>query len=528
VDVEEEEEDDDDIPISSVRRRSARSTRTTRTPRGVQEPSEDTDEDDAFITSARPSTHKVPGKTPLDAEENSPTLLRKSRRTRASAPLKALPPQSRAQTYITLSDSEDELSLAAKPKQVEAGMNTTRLHPSVARSHLRNYAALDDEEDEDDQPEFSGVKQHFRPAIIDEGGEDNKVPILPNPQEPTLNTMEGKGKEKQVMEPDHDSDDELPLLPRRRRPTIKGKGKQKQVIESSDDSDDDDVFAGPSTKRRPSAAAKRRQSTAAQKAKDSDAQPLSSPLKRRKPVVESSDSDIDPSPTKRSRPTRGAKGQDNINEGDSRTSTSISRGATIKKSPGWHATRRTTCRPRHRTKQEKTRELIRRRRAGEKIEKVTSSSSSDDAGNSSQALYDSDQELAVLKEFIDEEVGPEDQAGREAGRVNDRRESSASNANGDDDSDLDDFIVQDDSLGMNFHLQLSNIYYVFDTNILQVFPSTSRFNSRVTLTSPSRTTSLTVSNGLFIARSIWNFLIVTTSGTSTHSPRSTTKLADTQ
>ncbi|KAI1828406.1 hypothetical protein F4861DRAFT_181050 [Xylaria intraflava] len=97
----------------------------------------------------------------------------------------------------------------------------------------------------------------------------------------------------------------------------------------------------------------------------------------------------------------------------------------------------------HRSEKQKKMELLRRRRAGEKIDQLTSSESSSDE-DEKRGIYDSDSEgrFEVLKEFDDEEEGEvvkEKPAPRK-----DKGKREKPKAQNSDESDLDDFVTDDD------------------------------------------------------------------------------------
>lgn len=111
----------------------------------------------------------------------------------------------------------------------------------------------------------------------------------------------------------------------------------------------------------------------------------------------------------------------------------------------------------HRTEKQKNIELLKRRRAGEKITQLTSSES--ESGEDKRGLYDTDSDddaLQVLEEFPDDE-GDDDAPGEvdEAEEDDELLSSSKKNhspkkarqsegGDSNDESDLDDFVVDDD------------------------------------------------------------------------------------
>ncbi|KAI3343334.1 hypothetical protein F4824DRAFT_439560 [Ustulina deusta] len=99
----------------------------------------------------------------------------------------------------------------------------------------------------------------------------------------------------------------------------------------------------------------------------------------------------------------------------------------------------------HRSEKQKKMELLRRRRAGEKIHQLTSSESSS-AEDEKRGIYDSDSEcdFEVLKNFDDEEqevVVQEQSAPR---KDKHKRKQEKSTENEDSEGNLDDFVTDDD------------------------------------------------------------------------------------
>lgn len=212
----------------------------------------------------------------------------------------------------------------------------------------------------------------------------------------------------------------------------KGKGKEVVDISSDEDGDSDDVVveqdedsddfvveqpevrkkktdSGGKEKALPSR--KRRRSTSSEE----DDEPVrSSPTKRRKQVLPSSSSSPAPQSRKSPQPattkaSRKGKGKD----------------------PSTRQTRQTNTPKKHRTEKQKTLELLKRRRAGEKIDELTESSSDD--YQDERGAYDSDASHAALSVFDDEESS-------EGALEKVRQSLRPGNRNMDDDS----FIVSDD------------------------------------------------------------------------------------
>lgn len=210
------------------------------------------------------------------------------------------------------------------------------------------------------------------------------------------------------------SEDELPSLSQIQDPSGRN-GKGALAFEESEEEEEEDVVR-PSPKRR-----LRKRAEMDNQEHDSDeddSDPISSPLKRRRTIVED-DSESDPftSPSKRFRP--GLNGQRGIKSNATGQTKRITRQQQQQKKP-------------HRTAREKKLELLRRQRAGEKIVELTSSESDD--GEPRQGIYDSNSDLEVLSEFEDEEKDVDE------GIEEVRRSLLPSKRNDND----DDFINDDD------------------------------------------------------------------------------------
>ncbi|KAI1477767.1 hypothetical protein F4774DRAFT_181870 [Daldinia eschscholtzii] len=206
---------------------------------------------------------------------------------------------------------------------------------------------------------------------------------------------------------DDDDDDDEPIAPpstlKRRRPLV-------IVSEDEDEDDDDGPVVPPGSLKRP-----RPRFVELEDSSDSDV----SPMKKRKTSISTPgrlrrpNSNVLSSPTKRGAPKR------------------------------------------HRSEKQKKMELLRRRRAGEKIDKLTSSESSSE--DEKRGLYDTDseEEFVALKKFDDEESEDEQQEEQEKPAKRSRRKEKEvveneqedlgdQEENDDEDKDLEDFISDDD------------------------------------------------------------------------------------
>lgn len=228
------------------------------------------------------------------------------------------------------------------------------------------------------------------------------------------------------VDDDDDEDDDEPVLPsstrKRRRPVVR-------LSASSEDDDDKPIIALSSMKRaRPAMVI----------LEDSSEEDVS-PTKKRKT------SHLTPERQRLERPTQPIS-------------------SPVKQAP--HKG--------HRSKKEKMKELLRRRRAGEKVSKLTSSEEESDEDK--RGLYDTDPEedMCFLKEFDDEEtengeeiqqLPQEDESKNKKERKDKKKDKQDennekkkrrekkdqkgsdeqdSNEKGDEEEDLDDFVVEDD------------------------------------------------------------------------------------
>lgn len=234
-------------------------------------------------------------------------------------------------------------------------------------------------------------------------------------------------KSSPIIEVSSDSDDADLPLPRkisgRRRLTQRAASTPKKESESESDSE-----AVKSTQRTRS----RTQQTVDTDEEDSE-DPISSPLKRTRPIMKQSDDSDEsdgsdaPSPLKRRRPNQSATPQ---------SSNSNSRNGTPNR------TTRQSRQRRHRSDKEKAVELMKRRRAGENIEELTETSESSDEAEES--------DFQKLSEFEDEEDEEEVIATIVTPRKK-KRQTERSPRSRDVDDYESDFVEEDDELGVPHH-----------------------------------------------------------------------------
>ncbi|KAH6647286.1 hypothetical protein BKA67DRAFT_663620 [Truncatella angustata] len=234
---------------------------------------------------------------------------------------------------------------------------------------------------------------------------------------------------------DSDDDDEILPIPSLAPPPTSSQSvssRLKRAVISDDEDDEDDLPVVPSSSRR-----------------------------RRAEVIElDSNSESDVSPAKKRKTVHGSilSSSPEMNRPSTQTP---ARRLMRKGQPSSSPTKRHRG---HRTEKQKNMELLRRRRAGEKIGQLTSSES--ESGDDKKGLYDTDSDdaLQVLEEFPDDEDDEEEQDGAlqeddvevdEDEPTSARKSKSAKNfvkqerierggdSNSEDDG-LDDFVVEDD------------------------------------------------------------------------------------
>ncbi|KAI1763081.1 hypothetical protein GGR53DRAFT_498911 [Hypoxylon sp. FL1150] len=206
---------------------------------------------------------------------------------------------------------------------------------------------------------------------------------------------------------------------------------RRTVIDDEDEDDDDEPIVAPSSTRKRARSAVIRLDSAGDDDDDDDDAPLvptSSNRRSRPAFIKLGDSPYsDVSPAKRQRTSVNTPGR------LKRPTASTSSPTKPKPHKG------------HRSEKQKKMELLRRRRAGEKIDKLTSSE--DDLDEEKRGLYDTDseEEFNVLKEFDDEDeevIKAPVQTPRKKSREKPKKQSSEDDSN--DDNDLDGFVTDDE------------------------------------------------------------------------------------
>lgn len=381
-------------------------------------------EDDDSATFSRQTSRDDRGNTSSDEEDDFITPVREKRQPRkAPGAFRSL--REKTKKHISLSDDsededesdddeddEDDLALVP-PKAKQSGRSKVNGEAEDEEIRTltyksRNLVVPDEEDEEDRSPVASIARRRSRPSLVIPDDDDEEIPLLSKSQRATTKSERARA----------------------------GTGKNIIKLDEGDDEDDDDdvIISSPS---------KRRRSMAIIDDEDDDESAIS-PLKRRKQDTESDDSDIVSSPTKRFRHV--ATEEDEDDESDAPRGRTYSRESKSKSSPSpvtsSRYTRQARPKQKHRTAKEKAAELLRRKRAGEKIDQLTESSSDDEGG---RGIYDSDPELQVLDHFEDEESSPE--TARQAAAPSSGR-TDRNRAVMDED---EDFIVDDDEdypLGM--------------------------------------------------------------------------------
>lgn len=241
-------------------------------------------------------------------------------------------------------------------------------------------------------------------------------------------------RQKSITLSDSEDEDDLSLPPLKKqhstptnrvRPVVKiPNGSSKDIVELSDDSDDQ-IITTSSPKKNQKAAVPQ----AFEEEEDSDEEPIASSLKKITVVESESESDIIPSPLKRGRIVDSDSGSDVVSspmkrrkmltnvdeEEDSDSDSSLPSPKVTLKSrreapgspPSSRMTRQQKAPKRHRSQKEKTLELMKRRRAGEKISQLTDTESDSEDEHRAKGIYDTDDEHEALEDFEDEEEDEE-------------------------------------------------------------------------------------------------------------------------
>ncbi|KAI2615280.1 hypothetical protein GGR54DRAFT_613815 [Hypoxylon sp. NC1633] len=215
---------------------------------------------------------------------------------------------------------------------------------------------------------------------------------------------------------------------------------EEEEEDDDDDDDDDEPVAPPSTLKR-----RRHVVNLVSDSEDDDDRPLIplgwSKSSHLKSVVLEDSSDGDVSPAKKNKTSQA-------------TPSRLKRPILAASSP----TKRGPSRA-HRSERQKKMELLRRRRAGEKIDRLTSSE--DESDQEKRGIYDTDseEELKALKEFEDEsESGLEEvlQPSRKQKESTKRSRENRIGRDEDDENgeDLDDFVTDDEDPPANLDIPL--------------------------------------------------------------------------
>lgn len=270
---------------------------------------------------------------------------------------------------------------------------------------------------------------------------------------PRLPLGRSSRSQQKAIELSDTSDDDLALPPTRSSQIRKGLFQSKLGSQSSassetaagekDDSDDDLIISSPRRSQKLAfrkdknsdhedededikSSARRRSRPTVQIHPDEDEEEdedIISPLKRRR-ITRESDSDLVESPSKRQRNLQFSEDSDD----DLPSPSKLDRRS--KSETPTRLTRQSRGR-RHRTEKEKKMELLRRKRAGEKISQVTDTEASDSEND------DDEPEFEKLEEFEDDDEEEEEEVPK-------TKQKTKRTSNVNEDSDEDDFIVEDD------------------------------------------------------------------------------------
>ncbi|KAK6850136.1 hypothetical protein PG995_013969 [Apiospora arundinis] len=256
-------------------------------------------------------------------------------------------------------------------------------------------------------------------------------------------------------------EDELPsldqILPPHSSQSVSTRLKRTVLSDDDDDNEEDDVPVPPSSSRRRVPVINLESDE-----EEEDDEPVPPSSSRRRAPVINMDSDEDDelvilSPAKRrktghsSQPRRPSSDESSPDNQPDKSPTKSARKLVARKGRlSQHAASSPTKRPKgHRSDKQKKMELLRRRRAGEKIDQLTSSESEDDGEKRGLYDTDSDEGMQALKEFEDDDDEVDVEAGPPPSKKSKKKSKSAKKApkQGSDEekaSDLDDFIASDE------------------------------------------------------------------------------------
>ncbi|KAI0199592.1 hypothetical protein F4808DRAFT_432201 [Astrocystis sublimbata] len=339
-------------------------------------------------------------------------------RVRYSKAAKSSPDTARRVTSVVTAQSPAQTTKQTKSRRLKQNKFDGSIPPPASfmpHVHGRRNRAVDGNSSNDSAAE-----------IGDAGHDEEEVDFLPPTQKadpPRMSSVSETGDSGEEPSTKHPRSSQS-VSTRLRRTVIDD--------EDEDEVDDEDpVPAGLFSPR------KRRHSSVIDLAdSDSDDVPILRSVKKpsRPTLVELSDSDSDVvSPTKKRKTHHNSSPG---TSGNNRTPGRLRRASAAASSPIKKAHQG------HRSEKQKKMELLRRRRAGEKIEQLTDSESS--AGyDDKRGIYDSDSEdeFEVLKEFDDEEHEMEETAPHKE-KQKKKTEKTVDKDNGE--SDLDDFVTDDD------------------------------------------------------------------------------------
>ncbi|KAK7754252.1 hypothetical protein SLS62_003830 [Diatrype stigma] len=373
---------------------------------------------------------------PSPSSSNKPAT-----QTRTKAKTKSKAKGSRGKSQSRIHESSLGVSTSSSPHQKIPSASFMPKQRGVKRATFadssdESAAEVDDagrgeEDDEDDFPLVRESAGRNAPRFLD-ADEDVSMPSsAKNPrssqsvstrlQNTVIIDDEDEDEDKEEQDDDDDDDIVPPSSALKRRRPLHVKPSKRE--EDDDDDDDDDVPVLP-----PSSALRRRRPAMVELSDDSDAEDIGSPTKRRKTNH--------PAP-------------------------SSQRNRRLQRPPSSPVKR--SVHKGHRSEKEKKMELLRRRRAGEKIDKLSSSESESEGERQHRGIYDTDSEdeFKVLKEFDDDEDGdkPEEEEEEEIaaprssrkkarGAPKEKGEKSEDGVDGVADGDLDDFVVADDEDGL--------------------------------------------------------------------------------
>ncbi|KAI1811502.1 hypothetical protein GGS20DRAFT_103982 [Poronia punctata] len=360
---------------------------------------------------------------PVGASSSSPGSARSPAKVRYTKSLQSSPPRRRSSMTSSSPARVSPSSSMGNSKQTR--LRSSNVPPPA--SFLPNWSSKGRPTTVIDSSDESAAE------IADGGYDDDNVDRLPPTQKASDPNKSDTG--------DLDESEEEPVIVHPRSSQSVSTRLQRAII--LDDSDEEVQEREISPRKR------RRSSVISLDDSDDDAPILPQISARKVEAEESDDSDeVVVSPTKRRKMRHLSSPSSPV---ANRTPGRLKRPNITASSPVKGAHRG------HRSEKQKKMELLRRRRAGERIDKLTSSESSASEDETKRGIYDSDpeNEFEVLKEFDDDDEEEDDIVAEKPRRKTKPKPKPENTLDQDDEEgDLDDFVTDDDDAPLGAPLDI--------------------------------------------------------------------------